>query len=262
MLLKFNSRRVEITSVPIVLPNLADVFNGFRLVQLSDFHLGTWLNAQDLFNIVELVNQQKPELIAITGDFVSFEPAKFSSDLIRILSGFDAKDGVIAVLGNHDHYTDASLIRTVLEQSGIIELGNRIYPVRRDSSQLIFAGVDDYMTRHADLERVIKQIPDSNDPVILLAHEPDFADISAASGRFDMQISGHTHGGQISLPFYGNLYLPRYGRKYPSGKYMVENMVQYTNRGLGTSWLKFRINCPPEITVFHLRNEAGDQSLE
>jgi hypothetical protein len=154
------------------------------------------------------------------------------------------------------------LIRTVLEQSGIIELGNRIYPVRRDSSQLIFAGVDDYMTRHADLERVIKQIPDSNDPVILLAHEPDFADISAASGCFDMQISGHTHGGQICLPFYGNLYLPRYGRKYPSGQYMVENMVQYTNRGLGTSWLKFRINCPPEITVFHLRNEAGDQSLE
>ena len=157
---------------------------------------------------------------------------------------------------------NAGLIRAVLEQSGIIELGNTIHVVERDSSQLFFAGVDDYMTGHANLNSVITQIPNSDDPVILLAHEPDFADISAASGRFDMQISGHTHGGQICLPYYGNLYLPRYGRKYPSGQYLVENMVQYTNRGLGTSWLKFRFNCPPEITVFCLTNGAENQSLE
>lgn len=262
MLLNFHSKRVEITSPSIVLPKLSGVFNDYRFVQLSDFHLGTWLNARDLLEIVEIVNQQDPDLIAITGDFISYEPSRFSSDLIRILSGLNAKDGVIAVLGNHDHYTDAGLIRAVLEQSGIIELGNRIHVVQRDLSHLIFAGVDDYMTRHADLESVITQIPNSHDPVILLAHEPDFADISAASGRFDMQISGHTHGGQICLPYYGNLYLPRYGRKYPSGQYLVENMVQYTNRGLGTSWVKFRFNCPPEITVFHLSNGAENQYLE
>jgi hypothetical protein len=110
------------------------------------------------------------------------------------------------------------------------------------------------MTRKDDLQSVIDQIPDEKSSVILLAHEPDFADISAKSGKFDMQISGHTHGGQICLPFLGNLYLPRLGRKYPSGKYHIDKMVLYTNRGLGTSWLKLRYNCPPEISVFTLRS--------
>lgn len=254
MLLKFRSEKVDITTPSIVLPNMPDAFNGYRIVQVSDFHLGTWLNTQDMFEIVDLINQQEPDLIAITGDFISFSPSKFISDLFKILSKLKSKDGVLAVLGNHDHYTDAQLIRETLDQSNIIELRNKIHSIVRNSSQLLFAGIDDYMTRNSDLDKVIAQIPNSDNTVILLAHEPDFADISAASGRFAMQISGHTHGGQICLPFYGNLYLPRYGRKYPSGKYSVEDMVLYTNRGLGTSWLKFRFNCPPEITVFQLNN--------
>jgi predicted MPP superfamily phosphohydrolase len=247
---------VEITKPTIVLPNLPEAFNGYRMVQVSDFHLGTWLDTQDMLDIVDLVNMQEPDLIAITGDFVTFNPSRFANDLIKILSGFKSKDGVIAVMGNHDHYTNADLIRDVLKRSGILELQNRIYTIQRDSARLIFAGIDDYMTRHADLDSVIMQIPKFDDAVILLAHEPDFADISAASGRFAMQISGHTHGGQICLPYFGNLYLPRYGRKYPSGEYSVRNMVLYTNRGLGTSWLKFRINCPPEITVFQLNKQV------
>jgi hypothetical protein len=252
LLLKFRPKKVEITHPSILLPNLPEAFIGYRIVQVSDFHLGTWLDSHDMLDVVELVNQQEPDLIAITGDFISFNPSNFSADLVRTLSRLESKDGVIAVLGNHDHYTDARLIREVLEQSRIIELRNGIHTIQRESSQLIFAGIDDYMTRHSDLEKVITQIPGPDNTVILLAHEPDFADISAASGRFAMQISGHTHGGQICLPYYGNLYLPRYGRKYPSGEYLVEQMVLYTNRGLGTSWLKFRFNCPPEITVFEL----------
>ena len=258
MLTRFQSHTVEITRPVINLPALPDAFDGYRLVQVSDFHLGTWLNSQDIIDIVDLINGQEPDLVAITGDFISFKPTRFSSALIGILSKFKALDGVIAVLGNHDHYTDADVIRQILTRSGVIELNNQIHAVKRDSSQLIFAGIDDYMTRHADLDTVIRKIPDSDGPVILLAHEPDFADISASSGRFAMQISGHTHGGQICLPYFGNLYLPRYGRKYPSGAYKIGDMLLYTNRGLGTSWLKFRYNCPPEITVFQLKNRLDD----
>ena len=256
MLFKFRSQKVQITTPSIYLPNLPDRFIGYRIVQISDFHLGTWLSIQDMFEIVDLVNMQEPDLIAISGDFISFNPSNFSAELVKTLSGLNSHDGVIAVLGNHDHYTDAHMVRDALEQCKILELRNGIFAVQRDSSQLYFAGIDDFMTGHSDLDKVISQIPNQDDTVILLAHEPDFADISAASGRFAMQISGHTHGGQICLPFYGNLYLPRYGRKYPSGKYLVDDMVLYTNRGLGTSWLKFRFNCPPEITVFRL--EKGE----
>jgi len=239
-----------------VLPKLPDQFNGYRIIQISDFHLGTWLDKQAMIDIVDLVNQQEPDLIAITGDFISLKPTKFSADLVSTLSKLKSKDGVIAVLGNHDHYTDAAVIRAVLKECNIVDLSNRIFSIRRGTYHLYFAGIDDYMTSHADLQKVISQIPQDENSVILLAHEPDFADISAASGKFAMQISGHTHGGQICLPVWGNLYLPRLGRKYPSGRYLVEDMVVYTNRGLGTSWLKFRFNCPPEITVFQLANET------
>ena len=256
MLWKFRAPKVEITTPSIALPKLPDQFNGYRIVQISDFHLGTWLDKQAISDIVDLVNQQEPDLIAITGDFISFNPNKFSAELVSTLSKLRSKDGVIAVLGNHDHYTDAAVIRAVLKECNIVELSNRIFPVQRGTSHLYFAGIDDYMTSHADLQKVISQIPQEENSVILLAHEPDFADISAASGKFAMQISGHTHGGQICLPIWGNLYLPRLGRKYPSGRYLVEDMVLYTNRGLGTSWLKFRFNCPPEITVFQLLNKT------
>jgi predicted MPP superfamily phosphohydrolase len=87
---------------------------------------------------------------------------------------------------------------------------------------------------------------------VLLAHEPDFADVSASTGYFDLQLSGHSHGGQIVFPLVGALFLPRYGRRYPRGLYRINGMVQYTNRGLGTSHLRFRINCPAEITQITL----------
>lgn len=252
MLWRFRLNKIDITNPSISLPQLPSAFDGYRLVHISDFHLGTWLNIDAMLEIVELVNQQDADMIAITGDFISFNAQAFKSDLSRILSGFSSRDGVIAVLGNHDHYTDAGLIREVLGKCQIIELQNCVHVITRDSSQMVFAGIDDYMTNHSSLSSVINQLPPGENPVILLAHEPDFADISAASNRFAMQLSGHTHGGQICLPHFGNLYLPRYGRKYPSGQYQVKDMVLYTNRGLGTSWLKFRYNCPPEITVFQL----------
>jgi predicted MPP superfamily phosphohydrolase len=101
------------------------------------------------------------------------------------------------------------------------------------------------------LEDVTARLGD-NSAAILLAHEPDFADRSEATGKFDLQISGHTHGGQIVIPFYGPPVLPHLGRKYPSGLYKVGNMFQYTNRGVGMHSLAVRFNCPPEITIFEL----------
>jgi hypothetical protein len=249
---KFNSSEINISNLSIPLSRLPVEFDGYRIAHLSDFHLGTYLGEQDIIEIVDIVNQLEPDLIAITGDFVNSNPERYAPILIQALSKLRAADYAVAVLGNHDHYTDSKLIREVLQKSNIIELRNRIHPIQRNMAYLYLAGIDDYLTRNDDLQSVIDQIPDEKSSVILLAHEPDFADITAKSGKFDMQISGHTHGGQICLPILGNLYLPRLGRKYPAGKYHVDDMVLYTNRGLGTSWLKLRYNCPPEISVFTL----------
>ena len=103
----------------------------------------------------------------------------------------------------------------------------------------------------ADLEIVLAQIPAQGE-AILLAHEPDFADCSAGVGRFSLQISGHTHGGQVVFPMVGPPLLPPGGRKYPIGRYQINGMVQYTNRGIGTTSIQVRLNCSPEITVFNL----------
>ncbi|MES0360744.1 MAG: metallophosphoesterase [Anaerolineales bacterium] len=248
---KFNPNKITISDLPIELTNLPLEFNDYRIVQISDFHLGSWLDEQDLGQIIDIVNQLKPDLIAITGDFVNSNPGRYSPVLLQTLSKLFAKDAIVAVLGNHDHYSEPDIIRDVLRESNIIELNNRVYPIQRSSSYLYFAGVDDHLTKKDDLQNVLNQIPDES-TAILLAHEPDYADISSMSGTFDIQLSGHSHGGQICLPYFGSLYLPRYGRKYSSGIYRINGMVLYTNRGLGTSWLPFRYNCPPEIAIFTL----------
>ena len=246
----FDTSLIELPTISIPIPGLPAEFDGYRLTQLSDFHLGTWLDSQSLLEIVELVNSLDSDMIAITGDFVSSRVEQHAPELIRALSSLSARDGVVAVLGNHDHYTDAERIRKVLQESEVVELDNKVQIIQRGEACLYIAGIDDQMTGHDNLDKVINDLPKNNAPKILLAHAPDFAEISSKYGIFNLQISGHTHGGQIRLPVIGPLYLPRLGRRYPSGKYEIGDMVLYTNRGLGTSWFKVRYNCPPEIAVF------------
>jgi len=249
---KGSTNWVDVNSFTLQLPRLAPEFDGYRLIQISDFHIGTWIDRSRLEEAVSMVNQQHPDLIAITGDFVTYHPKKHAADLVTALRKLKANDGTLAVLGNHDHWTDAREVRNLLHQAGIIDLSNDVYTLKRGDSQLHFAGVDDYMYHLDRLDIVLDRLPEEG-AAILLAHEPDFADISAASKRFDLQLSGHTHGGQIRFPVIGPPYLPRYGKKYWHGMYRVGEMIQYTNRGLGTGELPIRLNCQAEITVFSLK---------
>lgn len=244
-------RWLELAHVSLPLPRLSPTFHGYRLVQLSDLHLGDWLQPAQLHDLILFINQQQPDLIAITGDFVTDDPALVADDLLTLLKLLKARDGVVAVLGNHDHWTDPALIRQVLQRSGIVELRNNSMTIERRGEPLCLAGVDDISVHADDLEHVLKRLPGSG-AAILLAHEPDFADVSAASRRFDLQISGHSHGGQVVLPFLGPLRLPPYGRKYPMGRYQVGSMLLYTNRGVGMVAPHYRFNCRPEITLFSL----------
>jgi uncharacterized protein len=242
----------EITQLFIQLPYLDPIFDGYRLVQISDIHLGTTVQENHLNEVVDIVNEIKPDTIAITGDFVSHQPEEYAFPLLSALRRLIAKDVKVAVLGNHDHWTSAESIRWVLKRSSFVELRNSVLPLHRDQKLLYLAGIDDFLVNQDRIGNILDMIPEHS-AAILLAHEPDFADISAATGRFGMQISGHTHGGQIQIPLVSRFLLPPRGRKYPSGQYQLNGMTLYTNRGIGTSWLKFRYRCPPEITVYNLQ---------
>jgi uncharacterized protein len=243
---------VDVSQVRLELPRLSPEFNGYRIAQISDFHYGTWLTSNELEHAVNLVNQQRVDLVAITGDFVTYHLQIFSEELISILGKIHAPDGVVAVLGNHDHWSDPDKIRNILRQANIKELKNDVFSLTRGAGQLHICGIDDFMDGHDRLDQVLEKLPDGG-AAILLAHEPDFADISAQTGCFDLQISGHSHGGQIVFPWIGAIVLPSFAHKYTSGMYRVNGMLQYTNRGLGTAELQVRFNCRPEITIFTLQ---------
>lgn len=247
---------LTVTDINIPIKNLPDTFEGYRIVQISDIHAGTWMNKERLMTVVNLVNEQKADLITITGDYITRGKVNWIADiLVEPLSKLTAPDGVVTVLGNHDHWTNPEAVREILQTANVQELRNDRVILERESGKLAICGVDDVWEKKADLERIIERLPNDDTPAILLAHEPDFADQTAETGRFALQLSGHSHGGQIRLPVFGALILPYLGEKYPIGQYQVRDMIQYTNRGVGMIPPTVRLGCPPEITVFTLTHK-------
>ena len=248
---KFNPDDFEVVKVKINIPGLATLFQGYRIVHISDIHYGQWISADRLKGVVGLINQQEPDIVAITGDFVSYS-ARNAEELIAALKEIHARDATVAVLGNHDYWVSAERVRSILSESKIIELNNDVYTVTRKGFALHIAGVDSTTLEKNQLDKVLQKLPPKG-PAILLVHEPDFADTSAETKRFSLQLSGHSHGGQFVIPKIGTPFRSDSFKKYPLGRYQVGEMVQYTNRGLGTNAFWIRINCAPEITVIELQ---------
>ena len=247
---------IQIENVDLKLPRLSPVFSGIRIAQISDIHMGGWMNAKRLQRVVDLVIEQQPDLLFLTGDFLVGHIFDGSSeehlqDLVNILSPVAKSIPSFGILGNHDYWTNAGAVREMLRSSSIVDLTNSVFTISRGIDNLHLCGVDDIWEGNIRLEEVIDRLPDHSS-AILLAHEPDFADVSAATGRFDLQVSGHSHGGQVVVPFYGPLILPYLGQKYHTGLYQVGNMIQCTSRGVGMIDPPGRFNCPPEINVFSL----------
>jgi predicted MPP superfamily phosphohydrolase len=259
------SAEFQVQGVTLKLPRLPRSFAGIRLAHISDIHMGGWMNGERLRRVADLILAENPDLLLITGDFFVGRDAGvmnrltmdgLTAELSRLANCFPT----FAVLGNHDYWTDAEKVRQILSCAGIMDLTNTVFTFKRGEGRLHICGVDDVWQGDARIDDVIARLSDDG-AAILLAHEPDFADVSAATGRFDLQLSGHTHGGQIVLPFVGPPVLPYLGRKYPSGLYKVREMYQYTNRGIGAGRMPLRINCPPEITLFVLDSTFHDLQL-
>lgn len=249
----FSEESIDLVEIDIELDNLGWNFHNLRILNLTDIHLGQWINPEYLSNLVDYVNTLNIDLITLTGDYFSYIIDGYEESLEESFKRLNAKYGKFGVLGNHDHWMDASKIRKIFENSGIVDLSNDVYTITKGEDRLNICGVDSCTVCADNLDEVIARMP-KDIPSVLLAHEPDFAKESSKTNLFDLQISGHSHGGQFIIPkFETTPFRGPDSRKYPVGLYKVGNMIQYTSKGLGTNSFRIRINCKPEITVITLK---------
>lgn len=248
----FEPNQLETTHLRIPLRSLPPAFDGLTVAQVSDLHLGRYTSARRVRQVVDAVMALRPELIVVTGDHVDRLSHGEAEVLAGELSRLSAQLGVYAILGNHDHWTDADTVAGALVHAGLRLLRNARARLELEGQVLYLAGVDDVWERKHDLGRALDGLPPQA-CVVLLAHEPDLADEVARDGRVGLQLSGHSHGGQIVVPGLGPPVLPTLGQKYPSGLRQVREMWLYTNRGIGMVNPPFRLNCPPEITLLTLQ---------
>lgn len=262
----FEPNQPQVVPLEVPLARLPEAWDGFRIAQVSDIHYDEYFSAMPLRKGIDIVNRLQPDLVVLTGDFVTAPmhlrrrhnsaqertaAAKVIEPCAQLLAGLRASSGVLAVHGNHDAGTDPAHITTVLQSHGIPVLSNRSIALDRQGNRLWLCGVDDVLDGKADLALALRGIP-PDEPVILLAHEPDWAD-HVVRYPVDLQLSGHSHGGQIRIPLIGAPYLPELGRKYPWGLRHIGPLTLYTNVGIGTIRIPMRFNCPPEITLITLR---------
>jgi predicted MPP superfamily phosphohydrolase len=235
---------VERIEIPI--PDLPPEFHNFRIICLSDIHLEPSSDLDYIKRVVKQINGLEPDLACLLGDYV-FSSAEAIADLAPALSEIRARWGVIGILGNHDLWTSAEIVRSGLEDHDIRVLVNEHIVLGSEKAPLVLAGLDDGWSGEPSLDQALNGAPVTA-PVIIMLHEPDFADQMALNGRIHLQLSGHSHGGQVRLPFYGAPFLPEYGRKYDQGLYRVGEMWLYVTRGIGVISPPGRFNCRPEIT--------------
>jgi len=248
---------LQITKEMITSYRIPASFNHFKIVQFSDTHIGFQYSFSQLEKLVKTINDQKPDLIVFTGDLID-EPQTFQSSqqLIKVLQQLHAKHGKFWIYGNHDHGGyGTDMVNDIMNQAEFQLLKNSHKNIELGNEGITLVGVDDLILGSPDLKAALAN-SDEEKFTILLAHEPDYADI-ARKYFVDVQLSGHSHGGQVRLPLIGHLYTPIYAEKYVQGKYELNNkdFSLYVNRGIGTTRLPFRFLCKPEIHVFTLHSK-------
>jgi len=249
---------IDVHQVTIRLKNLPETFRGFRIAQVADFHYGEYSEPTFIRAAVHAVNALQPDLVALTGDFVSALPmvkrisVDFAFHCAHLLAQLECPQK-FAVLGNHDVIASRAEVTDALVANRIPVLHNTAIPIEKDGTRLWLAGVADVLVGgEADLNKAVpKGRIAGSEPLILMAHEPDYADRVIGSG-VDLMLSGHTHGGQVRIPFMPPVNLPPLGRKYVEGLFVLGDLQLYVTRGIGTVGVPFRFRCPPEITLITL----------
>jgi uncharacterized protein len=250
-------KQLQITHLPIRIPHLPAEFHGFRIVQLSDVHHSTFLGEAEIAAAARRANELQPDLAVLTGDYVSHS-VNYIAGCARALGHLRARHGVYAVLGNHDHWTDAELMASALTAEGIRVLVNESVKLERGEAHVRLAGIDDIMAERDDLRRALADTS-RDEARILLSHNPAIIREAARAG-VDLVLSGHTHGGQINWKLLTRRqdtafarWLNRPSRRFIRGYAALGSTQLYVNRGLGTVVVPLRYGCPPEITLIELQ---------
>lgn len=249
-------RTLDVTHQRIHLPKLPVEFHGFRLVQLSDIHHSPFLSEKEIAAAADHANSLNPDLIVLTGDYVSHS-RDFIAGCARALGRLRAEHGVLAVLGNHDHWTDGPGMAEALRGVGIRVLENENLLISRGAAAIRLLGIDDSTVRRDDLQSALVG-SDRTEARILLAHNPAIIREAARAG-IDLVLSGHTHGGQINWRLLigrenqnTQKWLRRPSRRLMRGYAQLGETHLYVNRGLGTVILPLRYGCSPEISLLEL----------
>lgn len=254
---------LETSHYDVHIPGLGADLDGFRAVQLSDIHIDEFTEPLFVREAVERINRLAPDAVFLTGDFVSHQiaPKKFADSsawqCANILNLLQCKQRY-AIFGNHDALVGEQVVGTALRENGITVLRNQHVPIERGNARLWLAGLDDVVIGTPDPGEAIPESirGQAREPVILLCHEPDYADQllrHPAGQSVAFMLSGHTHGGQVRIPLVPLMHLPPMGRKYIEGWFQFGSMQLFVSRGLGTVGVPVRFNCPPELTEFTLR---------
>lgn len=225
--------------------------HGLRIAQLSDIHVRTGVQPRRLHLAVEMLNALRPDLVVLTGDYVCMSPRPLPA-LTAALR--ELRSPAYATLGNHDHWSDATAVRTALERAGVDVLVNEHRVVGHRGTKLHLVGVDDSVTGHHDPHRAFAGVPEEATSVVL-SHDPKSADFLHAWNPA-LILSGHTHGGQVFVDKLTPFITAKVGIKYLAGFFHVNGSVLYVNRGLGAS-VPFRFRAPMEVAQLTLRSAAA-----
>ena len=255
----FEPNNIQIEKINIKIESLPESFEGIKIVHLTDLHSFGFNKREKM--VLEMVDQLDPDFVFITGDFVDHKTQDINScqEFWQEL-GEKYQGKIFGVLGNHEYKNenaDNNLLKNLLEESKIVILDNENQKIFQVDEYIYLVGVDDPHTGNDDLKKATTDI-EKDIPKILLAHSPDI--INDPDGlkkeKIDLILVGHTHGGQIKIPFLRSFWVPtkNYG-KYASGLFEIDNSYLYVNRGIGLSVLPIRFNCSPEIALIELRKK-------
>ena len=245
---------VELVRVDLPVRRLSAALDGIVACQISDLHVDREEDLIRLQNAVRTINREAPDFVFLTGDYFSGPDTmrRYLGEFERALAGLAPKAGVFAIAGNHDHWSSFGTVSQALKDAGARMLANANERVAVRGEELVIVRIDDLWSRRAEPSRAFAGVRE-DDCTIVLAHNPDTA-LYTRHLAPGVMLSGHTHGGVVRIPFYGSLIrsVLRIGKEYYAGLNRYGDFYIYTNRGLGTFWVRIRINCRPEISRFRL----------
>ncbi len=235
----------------VLVRGLHPSFDGFKIAHLSDLHIGALTPLWWGMRWVHAANAEAPDIVAVTGDLVT-SGVVFHEDIATLAAALRAKEGVFVSMGNHDYFGEGEPLISLLRARGVTVLRNEGVNLEREQGKVYLAAIDDTWTRRADLERALASRPDGV-PTVLLAHDPDRFPQAAARG-VELVLSGHTHGGQVAVPFFARyVNASKLAHRYHLGRYVEGKSVLYVHPGLGTTGPPIRLGVAPAVVIHTLR---------